>query len=236
MHITGLFCMDDIPALHEHRSAGIARSLTYANSKLKHVCLKKGSDRLMEAFLNTAAVVALGEMGDKTQVLALLLAVRYQRTLPILLGILIATLLTMSVTALVGTTFSSLIPDSILRWLLVVMFLGIAIWTLIPEDDDDEEEDLPLKSSVSLIFTAFLTFLFAELGDKSQIATLIMAAKYGDFTSVMAGSTVGEMLAITPAVLLGKTTAQWMPVAWIRIAAAAIFAAMGVWILIFGLE
>ena len=235
MHITGLFCMDDIPALHEHRSAGIARSLTCASSKLKHVCLKKGSDRLMEAFLNTAAVVALGEMGDKTQVLALLLAVRYQRTLPILLGILIATLLTMSVTALVGTTFSSLIPDSILRWLLVVMFLGIAIWTLIPEDDDDEEEDLPLKSSVSLIFTAFLTFLFAELGDKSQIATLIMAAKYGDFTSVMAGSTVGEMLAITPAVLLGKTTAQWMPVAWIRIAAAAIFAGMGVWILVVGL-
>jgi len=187
----------------------------------------------MEAFLNTAAVVALGEMGDKTQVLALLLAVRYQRTLPILLGILIATLLTMSVTALVGTTFSSLIPDSILRWLLVVMFLGIAIWTLIPEDDDDD--DLPLKSSVSLIFTAFLTFLFAELGDKSQIATLIMAAKYGDFTSVMAGSTVGEMLAITPAVLLGKTTAQWIPLAWIRIAAAAIFAAMGVWILIVGL-
>ena len=234
MRITGLFCMDDIPALHEHRSAGIARSLTYANSKPKLVCLKKGSDRLMEAFINTAAVVALGEMGDKTQVLALLLAVRYQRTLPILLGILIATLLTMSVTALVGTTFSSLIPDSILRWLLVVMFLGIAIWTLIPEDDDDDD-DLPLKSSVSLIFTAFLTFLFAELGDKSQIATLIMAAKYGDFTSVMAGSTVGEMLAITPAVLLGKTTAQWIPLAWIRIAAAAIFAAMGVWILIVGL-
>jgi len=188
----------------------------------------------MEAFINTAAVVALGEMGDKTQVLALLLAVRYQRTLPILLGILIATLLTMSVTALVGTTFSSLIPDSILRWLLVVMFLGIAIWTLIPEDDDDDD-DLPLKSSVSLIFTAFLTFLFAELGDKSQIATLIMAAKYGDFTSVMAGSTVGEMLAITPAVLVGKTTAQWIPLAWIRIAAAAIFPAMGVWILIVGL-
>jgi putative Ca2+/H+ antiporter (TMEM165/GDT1 family) len=116
------------------------------------------------------------------------------------------------------------------------MFLGIAIWTLIPETDDDEDEDLPVKSSVSLIFTAFITFLLAELGDKSQIATLIMAAKYGDFTSVMAGSTIGEMLAITPAVLLGKTTAQWMPVAWIRIAAAAIFAAMGVWILIFGLE
>jgi putative Ca2+/H+ antiporter (TMEM165/GDT1 family) len=188
----------------------------------------------MDAFLNTAVVVALGEMGDKTQVLALLLAVRYQRSLPILIGIFIATLLTMSVTALVGTTFSSFIPAAVLRWLLVVMFLGIAIWTLIPEDDDDEEE-LPLKSSVSLIFTAFITFLLAELGDKSQIATLIMAAKYGDFTSVMAGSTIGEMLAITPAVLLGKTTAQWIPVVWIRIAAAAIFAAMGVWILIVGL-
>ena len=189
----------------------------------------------MEAFLNTAAVVALGEMGDKTQVLALLLAVRYQRSLPILIGIFIATLLTMSVTALVGTTFSSFIPTAVLRWLLVVMFLGIAVWTLIPEDDDDDEEVSSLKSSASLIFTAFLTFLFAELGDKSQIATLIMAAKYGDFTSVMAGSTIGEMLAITPAVLLGKTTAQWMPVVWIRVAAAAVFAAMGVWILIFGL-
>jgi putative Ca2+/H+ antiporter (TMEM165/GDT1 family) len=189
----------------------------------------------MEAFINTAAVVALGEMGDKTQVLALLLAVRYQRSLPILAGIFIATLLTMSITALVGTTFSSLIPDSILRWLLVAMFLGIAIWTLIPEDDDDDEENLPLKSSASLIFTTFITFLVAELGDKSQIATLIMAAKYGDFVNVMAGSTVGEMLAITPAVLLGKTTAQWIPLAWIRIAAAAVFAAMGIWILIVGL-
>jgi len=189
----------------------------------------------MDAFLNTAVVVALGEMGDKTQVLALLLAVRYQRSLPILLGIFIATLLTMSVTALVGTTFSSFIPAAVLRWLLVVMFLGIAIWTLIPEDDDDEEEDLPVKSSVSLIVTAFITFLLAELGDKSQIATLIMAAKYSDFMNVMAGSTIGEMLAISPAVLLGKTTAQWIPVAWIRIAAAAVFAAMGMWILIFGL-
>jgi putative Ca2+/H+ antiporter (TMEM165/GDT1 family) len=189
----------------------------------------------MEAFINTAAVVALGEMGDKTQVLALLLAVRYQRSLPIMIGIFIATLLTMSVTALVGMTVSSFIPTAVLRWVLVAMFLGIAIWTLIPDDDDEEQEYSSFKSSVSLIFTAFLTFLFAELGDKSQIATLIMAAKYGDFMNVMAGSTVGEMLAITPAVLLGKTTAQWMPVAWIRIAAASVFAAMGIGILIVGL-
>ena len=189
----------------------------------------------MEAFINTAAVVALGEMGDKTQVLALLLAVRYQRSLPIIAGIFIATLLTMGVTALVGTTFSNIIPTYILRWLLVAMFFGIGLWTLIPEKDDDDD-DVPLKSSSSLIFTAFITFLLAELGDKSQIATLIMAAKYGDFMSVMSGATIGEMLAITPAVLLGKTTAQWMPLAWVRLAAAALFIAMGVWIAIFGLE
>lgn len=188
----------------------------------------------MEAFINTTAVVALGEMGDKTQVLALLLAVRYQRSLPIITGIFIATLLTMGITALVGTTFSSFIPAAVLRWLLVAMFLGIAVWTLIPEDDDDD--DVPLKSSTSLIITAFITFLLAELGDKSQIATLIMAAKYGDFVSVMSGATMGEMLAITPAVLLGKTTAQWIPLAWVRVAAACVFAAMGVWISIFGLE
>ena len=189
----------------------------------------------MEAFINTAAVVGLGEMGDKTQVLALLLAVRYQRSWPILAGIFIATLLTMGVTALVGTTISSFLPASILRWVLVVMFFAVAAWTLIPEGDDDDE-DVPVKSSSSLILTAFITFILAELGDKSQVATLVMAAKYGDFAMVMAGATLGEMIAISPAVLLGKTTAQWIPMKWVRIAAAAIFAALGAWVLIFGLE
>ena len=188
----------------------------------------------MEAFLNTAAVVGLGEMGDKTQVLALLLAVRYQRSWPILAGIFIATLLTMGVTALVGTTISSFLPASILRWVLVVMFFAVAAWTLVPEGDD-EEEDVPVKSSSSLILTAFITFILAELGDKSQVATLVMAAKYGDFAMVMAGATLGEMIAISPAVLLGKTTAQWIPMKWVRVAAAAIFAALGTWVLIFGL-
>lgn len=189
----------------------------------------------MEAFINTAAVVGLGEMGDKTQVLALLLAVRYQRSWPILAGIFIATLLTMGVTALVGTTISSFLPPSLLRWVLVVMFFAVAAWTLIPEGDD-EEEDIPTKSSSSLVLTAFITFILAELGDKSQVATLVMAAKYGDFALVMAGATLGEMIAISPAVLLGKTTAQWIPMKWVRIAAAAIFAALGAWVLVFGLE
>jgi putative Ca2+/H+ antiporter (TMEM165/GDT1 family) len=189
----------------------------------------------MEAFLNTAAVVGLGEMGDKTQVLALLLAVRYRKVLPILAGIFIATLLTMGVTALVGTTISSFLPPSVLRWVLVAMFFAVAVWTLIPEDDDDDD-DVTLKSSSSLILTTFITFILAELGDKSQVATLVMAAHYGEFAMVMAGATLGEMLAIAPAVMLGQTTAQWIPLKWVRITAAAIFAALGAWVLIFGLE
>ncbi len=189
----------------------------------------------MEAFINSAAVVALGELGDKTQVLALLLAVRYQRSWPILAGILLATLLTMGVTALLGTTISAFLPAHILRWVLVAMFYAVALWTLVPEDDDDDEEDVSLKSSRSLVLTAFVTFILAELGDKSQIATLVMAAKYGDFPMVMAGSTLGEMLAISPAVLLGQTTAQWLPMKWVRAAAAVLFAALGTWILICGL-
>ncbi len=190
----------------------------------------------MEAFINSAAVVALGELGDKTQVLALLLAVRYQRSWPILTGIFLATLLTMGVTALLGTTISAFLPTHILRWVLVAMFYAVALWTLVPEGDDDDDDDVPLKSSSSLVLTAFVTFILAELGDKSQIATLVMAAKYGDFASVMAGSTLGEMLAISPAVLLGQTTAQWLPMKWVRIAAALLFAALGTWVLVFGLD
>lgn len=188
----------------------------------------------MEAFFNTALVVALGEMGDKTQILALLLAARYHRPWHILGGIFLATLLTMGVTALLGTTVSNLVPAEVLRWLVVGLFFAVAIWTMIPEDDDDD--DAPFKSSTSLVLTAFITFLLAEMGDKSQLATLVMAAKYGQFDMVMAGSTLGEMLAIAPAVMLGKTTAQWVPLHWVRIAAAALFAALGLWVLVFGLD
>jgi putative Ca2+/H+ antiporter (TMEM165/GDT1 family) len=190
----------------------------------------------MEALLNTAAVVALGEMGDKTQVLALLLAVRYHRPLPILGGIFLATLLSMGITAFLGSSLSALIPAEILRWLLVALFFAVAIWTLIPEKDDDDDDDVALKSSGNLVLIAFITFLLAELGDKSQLATLVMAAKYQDFNLVMIGSTLGEMLAIAPAVLLGKTTAQFIPLKWMRIAAASLFAALGVWVLIMGLD
>lgn len=188
----------------------------------------------MEAFFNSALVVALGEMGDKTQILALLLAVRYRRPWIIVFGILLATVVSMGFTAWLGSFASHLLPQSILRWILVGMFFAIAIWTLVPEHDEPDQVPA-FKSSASLMLTAFLTFLLAELGDKSQVATFVMAAKYQQFSTVMAGSVLGEMVAIIPAVLLGKTTAQWIPLKWVRIAAAAVFAALGGWVLVFGL-
>ncbi len=189
----------------------------------------------MDAFLNSTLIVALGEMGDKTQVLALLLAARYRRPWPIIIGIFLATLLWMGVTAWLGAFVSHLFPPGVLRWVLVVMFFAVAIWSLMPEHDHDEDEPM-FKSSHSLVLTAFVTFLLAEMGDKSQAATFVLAAKYQDITAVMAGATVGEMLAIVPAVLLGKTTAHWLPVKWVRLAAAAIFAALGCWVLVYGLS
>ena len=188
----------------------------------------------MEAFLNTAVIVAIGEMGDKTQVLALLLAARYRKPWPVAFGILLATVLSMGVTAWLGSFMSGLFSRQTLRWILVFMFFAVAIWTLIPERDHGEEEP-KFKSSAGLVLTAFLTFLLAEMGDKSQAATFLLAAKYHQFASVMAGSSLGLMCSILPAILLGKTTSQWLPLKWVRIAAACIFAALGAWVLIFGL-
>lgn len=188
----------------------------------------------MEAFFNTAVIVSIGEMGDKTQVLALLLAARYRKPWPVAFGILIATVLSMSVTAWLGSFMSALFPPQVLRWILVSMFFAVAAWTLMPEHDHD---DTPVfKSSTSLVLTAFITFLLAEMGDKSQAATFLLAAKYHQFGWVMAGSTVGVMCSIAPAILLGKTTAQWLPLKWVRIVAACVFALLGCWLLIFGLS
>ena len=143
-------------------------------------------------------------------------------------------LVSMGVTAWLGSFVSQFFPRVMLRWVLVAMFLAVAVWTLMPERV--HEDDAPVfKSTASLVLTAFITFMLAEMGDKSQAATFVMAAKYQQFPAVMAGSTVGEMIAIVPAVLLGKTTAQWLPLKWVRIAAACVFAALGGWVLVFGL-
>jgi putative Ca2+/H+ antiporter (TMEM165/GDT1 family) len=195
-----------------------------------------GKGRLIvEAFFNTAVIVAIGEMGDKTQVLALLLAARYRKPWAIAFGILIATVLSMSVTAWLGSFMSDLFPPHVLRWILVAMFFAVAVWALMPEHHNNDDQPV-FKSSASLVLTAFITFLLAEMGDKSQAATFLLAARYHQFGWVMAGSSVGVMCSIAPAILLGKTTAQWLPLKWVRVAAACIFALLGCWLLIFGLS
>jgi len=188
----------------------------------------------IEAFSNTAIIVAIGEMGDKTQVLALLLAARYRKPWPVAFGVLIATVLSMGVTAWLGVFMSNLFSVHVLRWILVAMFFAVAAWTLMPEHEPDNAQP-KMKSSASLVLTAFVTFLLAEMGDKSQAATFLLAAKYHQVGWVMAGSTLGLMCSILPAILLGKTTADWLPLKWVRIVAASIFALLGCWLLIFGL-
>jgi putative Ca2+/H+ antiporter (TMEM165/GDT1 family) len=189
----------------------------------------------MEAFINSTLAVALGEMGDKTQVLALLLAARYRRPWPILIGIFLALLLWMAATAWLGTLVSHLLTPEVLYWLLVIMFFAVALWTLMPEKGGEDDEAL-LKSFHSLLLTAFVTFLLAEMGDKSQAATFVLAATYQDVAIVSTGATIGGMLAIVPAVFFGKTTAHWLPVKSVRITAAAVFAALGCWIMFFGID
>ncbi len=188
-----------------------------------------------QAFFNTAAVVAIGEMGDKTQVLALLLAARYRRPWPVAAGVLLATLIAMSVTAWLGVFASQLLPPQVLRWVLVTMFFAVAAWCLVPEKDEQQSKAAPPMSAVKLVLTSCVTFMLAEMGDKSQAATFLLAAKYHAVWPVMAGSTVGLMLSIAPAIMLGKTTADWLPLRWVRIAAAVVFAALGVWLLVVGI-
>ncbi len=185
---------------------------------------------MIEAFVNSVLAVGLGELGDKTQLLALVLAARYRQRLPVIGGIFAATCLLMTLTSAIGVALGQSLPREALRLVIGIAFLAIAVWTLIPERDDVDE--LGRRAPTRNAFMASLIgFALAELGDKSQIATLTLAAKYQSFLPVAAGSIVGEMIAIVPAVLLGHGTAQVLPLRWVRLAAALLFAVFGVAVL-----
>ena len=177
----------------------------------------------MDAFLVSTAVVALAEFGDKTQLLSLLLAARFRRPLPIICGILLATLANHAAAGLVGMLFGHLIAGVWLRRVLGVSFLAVALWALVPDSID--EQDTVRRSGVFL--TTLVTFFLAEIGDKTQIATIGLAARFDQLGAVVLGTTLGMMLANVPAVLLGDRMAGRLPVGAIRIAAALVFAALG---------
>ncbi len=179
----------------------------------------------MEAFLVSTGIVALAEIGDKTQLLAFILAAKFRKPVPIIIGILVATLVNHGCAGAVGEWLTHLVSPQTLRWVLGVSFIAMAIWTLIP--DKFEEDDAKL-ARMGVFGTTLVAFFLAEMGDKTQIATVALAAQYQNLAWVVAGTTIGMMIANVPAVLLGDRIAQRMPVRLVHGIAAAIFAVLGV--------
>ncbi len=178
----------------------------------------------MEAFLISTGVVALAEIGDKTQLLALILAARFRRPVPIVLGILVATLANHALAAALGVAVAVLLEPTILRWVLGLSFIAMAVWVLIP-DDCDEEDCGPSRYGV--FGTTLVAFFLAEIGDKTQVATIALAAQYQSVAAVVAGTTLGMLIANVPAVILGDRIAHRLPVRLVHRVAAGIFAALG---------
>lgn len=179
----------------------------------------------MDVFLVSTLAITIGELGDKTQLLALLLAARFKRPLPIVLGILVATAANHLLAALFGSWIANHLTADLLRWLLGLSFLAIALWTLKP--DKMEENATVNCGKYGIFFVTLIAFFLAEMGDKTQIATMVLAAKYDDTLMVVAGTTLGMMIADVPAVYLGKIASPKFPLKWVRLGAAIIFAALG---------
>lgn len=182
----------------------------------------------MEAFLISTGVVALAEIGDKTQLLALVLAARFRKSLPIILGILVATLANHALAGAFGAWLTSLIDPQTMQWVLAVSFIAMGIWTLVP---DKYEETKAPASRLGVFVTTLVAFFLLEIGDKTQIATVALAAKYSSLSAVVAGTTIGMMLANAPAVLLGDMVVRKVPMKIVRVVAAAIFVLLGVMML-----
>ena len=180
---------------------------------------------LVEAFFVSTGVVALGEMGDKTQLLALLLATKFRRPLPIILGILVATLINHGAAGALGNWVASALGPSLLRWIVGLSFIGMAAWMMIP-DKMDEAETGRLER-LGVFGTTLVTFFLAEMGDKTQIATVALAARFHDLAAVVAGTTLGMMLADVPAVFFGEAIAKKVPMKLVHGIAAAIFVVLG---------
>ena len=179
----------------------------------------------MEALLVSTGVVALAEIGDKTQLLALILAARFRKPLPIILGILLATTVNHGLAGALGAWITATVSPGILRWVLGLSFLAMAVWTMIP--DEIEEEETQVARRLGVFGATLVTFFLAEMGDKTQIATVAMAAHYGTPLLVVIGTTAGMLVADVPAVFVGEKLAGRIPMKLVHSIAAAIFALLG---------
>ncbi len=185
----------------------------------------------LQAFLISTGVVALAEIGDKTQLLALLLATRFRKPVPIVLGILVATVANHAFAGAVGTWLTTQIGPATLRWILGVSFVAMGVWALIPDKDPDQTEQAP---RFGVFVTTVVAFFLVEMGDKTQIATVALAARFESLIPVVIGTTLGMMIANVPAVLLGDAATKRLPLRLIRGIAAALFVTLGAYVLLLG--
>ena len=187
----------------------------------------------MDALLFSTLAVAIAEIGDKTQLLALVLAARYRRAWPIIAGIVLATLLNHALAAWLGDLVGGWLDPRWLRWFVVASFLAVAAWALVPDRlDDDGAPKLPKYGP---FVATTIAFFLVEIGDKTQVATIVLAARYDPLWQVVAGTTLGMVIANAPVVLLGSKFAAKLPLKAARFAAAALFAALGLWVAVQGL-
>ena len=181
---------------------------------------------LSTALLSTATV-ALAEIGDKTQLLALLLAARYRKPGPIIAGILVATLLNHALAAWLGALVAQWLRPEVLRWVVAGSFLAVALWTLKPDSLDEDGGALPARGA---FIATTVAFFVAEIGDKTQVATVLLAARYSPMWEVIAGTTAGMLAANVPVVMLGSRFADRLPLRAARLAAAAVFLGLAGWV------
>ena len=179
----------------------------------------------MEAFLVSTGIVALAEIGDKTQLLAFILAAKFRKPVPIVLGILVATLANHGFAGALGAWITSLVEPQTMRWILGISFIAMAAWTLVPDEFDENDAKL---AHYGVFATTLIAFFLAEMGDKTQVATIALAAQYQSLLAVVAGTTLGMMIANVPAVLLGDVVAKKVSMTLVHGIAALIFAVLGV--------
>jgi putative Ca2+/H+ antiporter (TMEM165/GDT1 family) len=182
----------------------------------------------MQALVVSALAVALAEMGDKTQLLSLILAAKYRRPWAIIAGILIATLCNHALAGALGTVVAQWLTPQVVRWITAISFMSVAAWTLVPDKID--EKDAARGSGHSVFIATAISFFIAEMGDKTQIATIVLAAEYHPLWQVVAGSTLGMLAANVPVVLLGARFAEKIPLRVARIVTALLYAGLGLWI------
>ncbi len=182
----------------------------------------------MQTLLISTFAVALAEIGDKTQLLALILAAKYRKPWPICIGILIATLANHGLAGWLGAAASAWLTPDLLRWIVAISFLCIGLWTLVP--DKVGEDELPSRGTRSVLAATSIAFFLAEMGDKTQVATVVLAAQYTPLWQVVAGTTIGMLLANVPVVWLGARFADRLPLRSARIGAAVLFITLAIWI------